>query len=202
MVLFENSTTMIRADHVPGPGQGNWTYQDYAALDDGKRYEILDGVLYMTPAPGESHQNVAGNISFYFKLYVQFAGQGMVYSGPFDVELAPSYVVQPDVLVVLRENLHKLRHSHLIGAPDLTVEIASPSTVKIDRQAKKDAYARAGVLEYWIVDPIAQTIKIFALEKGTYRQLGIFSEQDTLPSKIVPEMKQIRVEQLFASLVL
>ncbi|HLZ57255.1 MAG TPA: Uma2 family endonuclease, partial [Ktedonosporobacter sp.] len=103
MVLFDHNA-MMRADHIPGPGQGNWTYKDYAALDDGKRYEILEGVLYISPAPSWPHQEVVKQIVRYFLKFVEDAGLGKVGFAPLDVELTPKEVVQPDVLVVLKEN--------------------------------------------------------------------------------------------------
>src|SRR5438876_8021017 len=88
------------ADWVPGAKQGWWTYSDYAALPvDGKRYEIVDGVLYMSPSPSIIHQRIAGRIFRYLATYVEDAGLGLVLDAPTDVELSPIDVFQPDVLV-------------------------------------------------------------------------------------------------------
>jgi Uma2 family endonuclease len=186
------------ANDVPGPEQGRWTYKDYAALpDDGRRYEIVDGVLFMTPSPTEGHQTAAGRLFYYLLTYVEFQGLGRVYMAPFDVELAPYVLVQPDVLVVLNANQEIITPSRIIGTPDLVVEVASPGTVAYDHRKKQDAYARAGVSEYWIVDPIAHTIDVLVLEAGTYDSLGVFEGQALLPSRIVPELP-VRVEQFFS----
>ena len=180
-----------------GPGQGHWTYEHYAALpDDGKRYEIINGVLYMTPSPSGSHQNVVGEFFAYLRMYIKLAGLGQVYMAPFDVELAPGYVVQPDVLVLLNTSLDKYTEKRILGAPDLVIEVASPSTSTYDRHKKNDAYAHAGVPEYWIVDPVARTVEILLLEGGEYQSLGVFQGKAFLPSKIVPEMN-VHVEQFF-----
>ena len=87
-------SVVVRADHVPGQPQGRWTYDAYAALpDDGMRYEIIDGVLYMAAAPNTAHQTAAGRFTYYLLTHVEFAGVGRVFAAPFDVELARSVVV-------------------------------------------------------------------------------------------------------------
>ena len=87
-----NVSVVTPADDVSGPGQGNWTYKDYAALpDDGRRYEIVNGVLFMTPSPTEWHQSIVVLLSYYLTQHVRFAGLGRVYVAPFDVELVSSH---------------------------------------------------------------------------------------------------------------
>jgi Uma2 family endonuclease len=188
-------TTSVPLDILPvvtvaapliGPPQGRWTYADYAALpDDGNRYEIIAGVLYMTPAPGIGHQSVSARMVTFLVTHVEFAGLGRVFAAPVDVELAPDTVVQPDIVVVLSASLHRITPSRIIGAPDLVVEILSPGTAGYDRREKQDAYARAGVGEYWIVDPGAQTVELLTLDQGRYRSHGVFRGQARLPSSAV-----------------
>jgi len=169
-----------------GPPQGRWTYADYAALpDDGNRYEIIAGVLYMTPAPGTGHQSISARVVTFLVTHVEFAGLGRVFAAPVDVELAPDTVVQPDIVVILSANLHRITPSRIIGAPDLVVEILSPGTAGYDRREKQDAYARSGVGEYWIVDPGAQTVELLTLDQGGYRSHGVFRGQARLPSSAV-----------------
>jgi Uma2 family endonuclease len=200
MAMTSDRLDVVRpADHVPGPKQGNWTYSHYAALpDDGQRYEVIDGVLYMAPAPDDEHQDAAGNFFYYLKMHIHFAGLGKVRISPYDVQLAPGVVVQPDVLVVLNAHLDRITHRGLVGAPDLVIEVASPSTATFDRRKKYTAYESAGVPEYWIVDDAAQTIEVLTLENGVYTTLGIFIGKATLPSKVVPEIAAVQVEQFFA----
>jgi Uma2 family endonuclease len=198
-ITSKEITVVTPANHVPGPKQGCWTYDHYLALpDDGQRYEIVDGVLYMAPVPSMEHQGASMRFSHYLFTYVELAGLGRVYAAPTDVVLALDTVVQPDLLVVLNANLEKISKQNLVGAPDLAVEIASPGTSTHDRNRKYAAYARAGVAEYWIADPIAHTVEVLILEAGTYTSVGVFSGQDTLPSKVVPDIKAVRVEQFFA----
>ena len=188
---------VIPADHIPGPGQGRWTYEDYAAIpDDGQRYEIVDGVLFMAPAPNEWHQSAALEIASYLRTYVKLKDVGRVYIAPFDVELDYRTVVQPDVLVVLNAHLERITFSRIIGAPDLVVEISSPGTVGHDWERKQHAYAHAGVPEYWIADPATRTMEVLALEQSVYRSLGVFEGKATLPTRIVPDFP-VLVEQFF-----
>jgi len=194
---------VVRADWVRGQSQGHWTYTAYAALpDDGNRYEILDGVLYMTPSPSFEHQNANVMISHYLVDHVKLKGLGKVLAAPFDVELPSGDVVQPDVLVVLKEHEEKITQSRLVGAPDLVVEIASPSTAGYDRAKKQTAYARAGVSEYWVVDTAAKSVELLLLQPATetqpaeYQSQGVFRGKATLPSKILNGFK-VNVEKFF-----
>ena len=152
----------------------------------------------MTLAPSWSHQEVVLEIASYLRTFVRTTGLGGVFTAPIDVELSPKDVFQPDVVVLLKESREKLRERHIVGAPDLVVEVASPGTAPYDRLTKYDAYARAGVPEYWIVRPDAHTVEVLVLDGATYRSLGIFGEQATLPSRVVPELP-VHVEQFFAS---
>jgi Uma2 family endonuclease len=198
MTTLDILPAVIPAVHVSGPPQGRWTYADYAALpDDGNRYEIIDGVLFMTPAPGTGHQSVSNLIATLLTIHVQFAGLGRVFAAPIDVELAPGSVVQPDVLVVLNANLGSITPSRIVGAPDLIVEIASPSTAGYDRREKQDAYAQAGVREYWIVDPSAQTVELLTLAGQVYQSQGVYRGQAHLPSRVVASIP-VPVAQFFA----
>ncbi len=191
-------TTVTPADWVAGPLQGLWTYEAYAALpDDGCRYEVVQGVLIMSPAPTPEHQSVVGEIYSYLRECVQLTGRGMVYMGPLDVELSASTVVQPDVLVVLKEHTDGFQRKHFVGAPDLAVEIISPSSATYDRLTKYETYEQAGIPEYWLVNPMRRTIEVFVLEERQYRSLGVFRGEQALPSRLVPS-RMVSVERFFA----
>jgi Uma2 family endonuclease len=198
------TTTMGRvpmvtpADDVPGPKQGQWTYNNYAALlDDGRRYEIVDGVLYMAPSPSEGHQTVVGRIFRYLASCIEDTELGRVYMAPFDVELAFNVIVQPDVLVILNAHLNKITPSRIVGAPDLVVEVASPGTATHDRFTKQIAYARAGVPEYWIADPATRTIEILVLKNGKYTSAGVFEGKAAFTSHVLPDCT-VHVGRFFA----
>ncbi len=109
-------------------------------------------------------------------------------------------VLQPDVFVVLNAGLKKVKESHVVGAPDLVIEIASPSTAIHDRNRKYHIYAQAGVPEYWIADPASKTVEVLVLESGEYRSLGIFRGKASLPSQVVPDIKAVPVERFFVQI--
>ena len=189
-----------RADWLNSQVQGHWTYANYLALpQDGNRYEVLEGIIYMSPAPNFAHQDATGGFYSYLRTYVKLTGLGQVIIAPFDVDLGAGYVVQPDVLVVLKANKYKLEPGKLVGAPDLVVEVASPATAGYDRTKKQEAYARAGVPEYWIADAAARTVELLTLEQttNTYRSLGVFFGKAILPSQIVPQLP-VEVAQFFS----
>lgn len=185
------------ANWIPGPQQGNWSYDDYAALpDDGNRYEIVEGVLYMSPAPSINHQKIVGRIFYYLFTSIELEGLGTVLTSPVDVVLSRLDIFQPDVLVILNAGQEKLQETRIAGAPDLVVEVASPGSSINDRNRKYRVYARTGVKEYWIVDPGTRTVEVLVLEGDDYRSLGVFRENATLPSQIVPELP-VQVKQFF-----
>ena len=193
----EELSVVTPADWVPGPPQGSWTYEDYAALPaDGRRYEIVNGVLVTAPAPTPEHQDIVGEIYVALRAYVKLAGLGRVFMGPLDVQLSPENTFQPDLVVLLNAHLERVAEKKISGAPDLAVEIASPSTAAYDRLTKYEKYAQAGITEYWLVKPTRRTVEVLVLERGEYRSLGVFSGQQTLPSRVVPGLP-VMVEQFF-----
>lgn len=198
MVLAPDSLPMIvTADNMPGPAQGNWTHKDYLTLpDNGHQYEIVDGVLYMSPSPSRWHQDAVLQLALYLKQFVSSHQSGKVFIAPFDVELDFKTVVQPDILVVLNANSHIITDNGIIGAPDLVVEVASPGTASYDRNQKLNLYERAGIQEYWIVDVMAHTVEVLILSNGKYRARGVFQKKSQLPSQILAGFS-MQVEQIF-----
>src|SRR5260370_5249011 len=112
------AATVVPADWVPGPRQGSWTYEAYAALpDDGMRYEIVQGVLVMTPAPEPEHQGISMALSAYLYGRVDGKKRGRVFTAPIDVVLTKKDVFQPDMLVILNEHLDRIQQKRIVGAP-------------------------------------------------------------------------------------
>jgi Uma2 family endonuclease len=187
-----------RADEVQGKPQGQWTYADYLALpDDGNRYEIIEGVLYQMPSPKPRHQRSSTRFLHYLFIYVFQAGLGEVLGAPLDVELPNGTTVQPDVMVVLKQNAGIVTEDGVFGAPDLVIEISSPGTVGYDRGEKQQSYANAGVREYWLADPATETIEVLTLVQGSYQSLGVFATVGILPSQVVPNLP-VKVQEFFA----
>jgi Uma2 family endonuclease len=149
------------------------TYRDYEALpNDGRRYEIHDGELSVTPAPSFDHQLVLMNMLRVLFQHVPAVAPGLIMAAPLDVILADSpaetSIVQPDILYIGPDRTARASRRGLEGGPTLAVEILSPSTRTIDRVTKRALYARYDVPYLWLLDPEARTIKAFSLEGGRY----------------------------------
>lgn len=146
------------------------TYEDYCQLpNDGRRYEILEGELAVTPAPTPSHQEVLGNLFRLLDDHVRLRRLGKVYVAPIDVILARTSVVQPDLVFVRAERLAVVSGRGIEGAPDLAVEVLSPATEAQDRGAKLQLYARSGIAHYWLVDPDGRRLEAYELAGTAYR---------------------------------
>ncbi len=154
---------------VMTPGRVVLTYQDYAALpSDGRRYEIHEGELSVTPAPGTTHQRVILRLVVALEGYVRARRLGEVFVAPFDVILSDTTIVQPDITYVATDRTERVSERGIEGAPTLVVEILSPSTSQIDRQTKMQLYARCGIPWYWIVDPEVRVVEAYRLEAASY----------------------------------
>lgn len=129
--------------------------------DDGNKYEIIGGELFVTAAPAEPHQWALSQLITELNIHVRANNLGRVYPAPVDVRLEPHEIVQPDIIFISRERLHIYQGSVVEGPPDLVVEILSPSTRKRDETIKLAPYARTGVREYWMVDIDARTIIMY-----------------------------------------
>ena len=176
-----------------GPRQGEWTYQAYRQRpDDGNRYEIIDGVLYVAAAPSPRHQVRLQSLVFALTGLIREHKLGHLFIAPIDLVMPGCTPVQPDALFLKNENPAHINWDREIeGIPDLIIEVASPSTAGFDRREKQDAYARAGVPEYWIGDPAALSIEVLVLEtdKPRYRSRGVFRDQDRLPTPALPALQ-------------
>ena len=158
------------------------TYADYCLTPDDERYELLDGELLMAPAPIESHQIAVMELGTLLHMFVKARGLGQVFSAPYDVVLSETDVVQPDLLFVSNERAHIRTPANIRGAPDLVVEILSPSTASRDWRDKLDLYAEYGVKEYWLVDPDARTVTVLLLEAGAFAEVARYGAGQTLTS--------------------
>ncbi|MCS7308111.1 MAG: Uma2 family endonuclease [Aquificaceae bacterium] len=136
-----------------------YTVEDYEKLPEGSPYQLIEGELVMSPASMPYHQMVSGNI--YVMLRKNLGGKALVLYAPVDVYLSEDSVYQPDLVVLLSDSLKKLTHRGVEGAPDIAVEILSVSTAYYDLVGKKEAYERAGVKEYWIVDPLRRSFEVY-----------------------------------------
>jgi Uma2 family endonuclease len=154
------------------PKSQKWTYEDYVKIpEDGFRHEIIDGEHYMNASPSTQHQHVSKRLQYQLYTKIELSGLGVLYDAPVDVQLSEFDIVQPDLVIILNVNVHKITPSKIKVAPNLVVEILSPSTASIDRTKKKDLYERTGVSEYWIVDPFEQQVDQWVLKAGVFVML-------------------------------
>ncbi len=160
------------------------TYEDYAALpDDGKRYELHEGELSVTPAPGMRHQDILLNLTLILGPYIRASGHGKFFLSPFDCIMSNVTVVEPDLLYLDDSRLRLAGERGIEGAPTLAVEIISPSSRAIDRRRKMALYSAHDVTWYWIVDPVAQSIEAYHLSGSEYHLAATLegAEARTLP---------------------
>ena len=145
------------------------TYADYVALpDDGKRYEILDGVLHVTPSPSRRHQRVVLTLATALEMHVRAHNLGEIDIAPFDVILSESNIVEPDIIFVSTDKLDTFSNRGFEGGPTLAIEVLSLSTARTDRTTKLAIYGRHGVAWYWIVDPERPLIDVYRLDATGY----------------------------------
>lgn len=179
------------------PPRDRWTYEDYKRLpDDGWRYEVIEGELRMSPAPRPKHQEAVTNLGFGLVGFVKTRKLGRVFLSPVDVRLPGlAEPVQPDILFIRQDRLGIVKEKWIEGAPDLIVEILSPSNWIDDRRTKFRVYALAGVREYWIVDPDKRQIEVFALRGSDYEILGRFGPGEQAASEVLAGF-QIGVDEV------
>ena len=163
------------------------TYQDYLLLpDDGKRYEILDGDLFATPAPSTRHQTIAIRLSHLLMTSLEAHPIGTVLAAPCDVVLSELDVVEPDLLFVRRHGVARITEKNVQGPPDVLIEILSPGTAARDRNLKRKRYEHFGVQEYWLIDPEQNTLEILALKDRQYVQVCRAARPAQCASALLP----------------
>jgi len=173
-----------------------WTYKDYLKLNDDKRYEVINGRLYEMPAPGFGHQKLVLKMAIIIKNFTDGRKLGEIVPSPFDVILSEDIVVQPDIVFISKENLKNIREGRLFSAPDLVVEIVSPTSYYRDRYEKFRIYEEAGIKEYWLVYPGEKTIEVWVLKEGKYELYSIASNEGKVKSKVL-ENFEVDLKEVF-----
>jgi Uma2 family endonuclease len=172
---------------MPGPTATRFSVDDYLSLpDDGKRYQVIAGDLVMTPAPETKHQIVLMRLARILADFLEENDLGQILIAPCDVVLSPEDVVQPDIFFVSAERKHIVGEKNVIGAPDLVIEVLSPSTEEWDRRAKMAVYSRSRVKESWIVDPDSECIEMRVLQKNAWKRARIFGKKEVLTTSLLP----------------
>ncbi len=197
---FEESAPMqvseALAEYAASKHQGEYTLEDYLALPDDQRVELIDGVFYDMAAPTLIHQAIGDRLQTRFNNYIRKKkGSCMAFTSPVDVQLDcdDKTIVQPDVLIIC--DLSKLRRERVYGAPELVVEVLSPSTSRKDRLLKLTKYKKAGVREYWIIDPDRKRVFVYEFEKGD--GCRIYSFEDSVPVGIYDGDCAVNFSQIY-----
>lgn len=161
------------------------TYEDYRNTPEDERCELLDGELVMAPTPNIAHQRVCGRLGRRLAEFVEERDLGEVFRAPTDVLLSDTDVVQPDILFISKGRADIITADNVQGAPDLVVEVLSPTTARRDWRDKLDLYSRHEVREFWLVDPQTEIVWVLLPNEGSLEVANIYGEGDTLASSIL-----------------
>lgn len=163
-----------------------FTVVDYRAMpEDGKRYQLVEGDLIVAPAPNTFHQIVQSNLNYILKGYLIQNPLGTVLGAPCDVYLDDLNVYQPDVFFIANKNANRIHDDGIHGAPDLVIEILSPSTAGLDRR-KRGHFATAGTVEFWQIDTSLRQIQRFVFAENAAKPVALISEPETFTSPLFP----------------
>ncbi len=178
------------------PPQGEWKEEDYFSLPDTNRYvELSDGRIIMPPHPTFSHQEALKRLFLRLQAFVEKNNLGIVQIAPLPVRLWPGKIREPDIFFIGKEHSDRIGE-RVCGVPDLVVEVISSSTERTDRVEKFLEYAKAGIREYWLIDPEKKTVEVYSLRGGDYILLGKYSGSQVATSEMLPGFK-LRASELF-----
>ncbi len=164
-------------------------YEDYRELpNDGRRYEIIEGELFMSPAPTPRHQLAILELAGSLHAFARDHALGVVLMAPIDVVLSSHDIVQPDVLFVTEARRSIVSSQNIQGAPDLVVEVLSPTSRRTDERTKRLLYAQFGIPEYWLLDPDLELAKVFRLEGRAYPEPRVLEAErsEELTTELLP----------------
>jgi Uma2 family endonuclease len=173
------------------------TFEEFRQLPiDGKRYELVRGEVHVTPAPATRHQAVVQNLTVNLGSHVIKNHLGEVWTAPLDVRLGEDTALQPDLIFISNARAGIIQEDWIAGAPDLVVEVLSPSTAAYDRATKLPIYADAGVPEVWLIDPQAKTVEVLKLQSKKYFVEVTHAGDQVLASNLFPGW-QLPLHDLF-----
>ena len=178
------------------------TYDVYLAMPEMKqRYSILDGELVMAAAPNPSHQAIVMEIALKLVPFVRERQLGRVFVAPLDVVMRrePLRTRQPDVMFIGQERRFIIGPQVIEGAPDLVIEVLSPTNTRQELQGKLDDYRAIGVREAWVVSAEARTVEVLQLASGAMQRLGLYGLGDLLASQVLPDLR-LTVDDIFPEL--
>ena len=179
------------------PEKSQYTYQDYAQLPEGSAYQLINGKLIMAPTPSLYHQQISKRLGFLIYEHAEVKNQlGEVNYSPIDVYFEETETYQPDLIFISNERKHIMKEDKVEGAPDIVFEILSVSTAYYDLRHKKQIYAKHGVKEYWIIDPMEQSIEIYELKDGRFELSNYKKQQGQVKSSVLTSLT-IELRQIF-----
>jgi Uma2 family endonuclease len=185
------------------PKQGQWTYDDYLArldaLEDGRTYELIHGMLYISNAPGARHEACVGKLRFWLTRYAHEQRRGHLLTKPFRLHLTEqARPIQPDLFFTFLTDWPGARAKYFKGVPALIVEVLAPQTYRTDQMIKFRLYEQAGVAEYWLANPHTQAVQVYVRgSEGMYQLHNEFVGQDILESRTLAGLRLVTAE-LFA----
>lgn len=196
--------TMVQSVLVGGPAvqkhsATKLTYDDYVLIpDDGLRHEIIEGEHYVSSSPFFRHQRILLKLSYLLQQYLEAQPVGQIVFAPFDVLLSEFNVLVPDLIYLSNEHSHLLTSKNLHGAPDLVVEILSPSTRSRDKRLKRDVYERTGVTEYWVVDPDHDVVEVYRKSSagGSFSDPVRVEQTGSLTTPLLPGL-ELPIKKVF-----
>ena len=164
------------------------TYDDFLMFpNDGQRHELIDGKHYVTPSPNTRHQQLSLRLTIALSRYLESSPGAELFYAPLDCVFTHVDVVEPDLLLVTADQREIIAEKHVRGAPALVIEILSPGTRRVDQQIKRDLYDRAGVREYWVIDPTENRLAVHRrCEDGRLGAAADLGERDTLTTPLLP----------------
>ena len=178
---------------LPNPRGVKLTYDDFVLFpDDGLRHELIDGEHYVTPSPNSKHQKVVLKLGARILGWVEQHRTGEVFVAPFDVVFTHIDVVEPDVMFMSSERAAAiLKSANVQGVPELVVEVGSPSTRRRDETVKRGLYERAGVSEYWVVDPELDVVRVYRRDGERFARPHELSSEagDVLTTPLLPGLE-------------
>jgi Uma2 family endonuclease len=184
---------------VPEHSSTKLTYDDFVQFpDDGRQHEIIEGEHYVTPSPSARHQRILLRLSYLLQSYLEAHPLGEIFIARFDVLLSEFNVFEPDLIYLSRDRAGQLTEKNLQGAPDLVVEILSPSTRLRDQRLKRQVYERTGVQEYWLIDPDADTIDVLVRGGAEFAGPRRFMKGDVLTTELLPGL-QLPLDRILRS---
>ena len=173
-----------------------YTYEDYLKLDDVNQYELIGGKLYMVPAPRTIHQKIMWKLGWFISNFIIETDLGILMYAPTDVVLSTNEKPQPDILFISKERLDIITEANIQGAPDLVIEILSPSTANRDKVEKSRLYYKHGVKEYWIVDPDSKYIEVLTQGEKNWSVFQVYGAEETLFSPLLAGL-EIDLKEIF-----